>query len=192
MKRLGLFLMTIAMTAFSSMQAQNVENSTLKNTEMPYKNSIGVSLQSLNGFAFKTFCTNHFAIQADLGTKFTIGASRDFDYTIEFVSTVEAAVNFMAEANLFKGLYGFIGGGTSLGYCWNLGNWASISDNYSGWVYYDFVKYGANALFGLEYKLNIPLTIQLDFRPGYGMLIDARHLVSYFDWAINAGVRYTF
>lgn len=179
--------MAIAIMSCASLQAQNVESNAQKNTKMPYKNSIGVSLQSLNGIAYKTFCTDHFAIQADLGLKFTIGASRDFAYTIEFIQTVEAAVDFMAEANLFKGLYGFIGAGPSLGYCWNLGR--EYQDHYE---YYDFAKVGASALFGLEYKLNIPLTIQLDFRPGYGLLFGDDYLVSYFDWAFNAGVRYTF
>ncbi len=180
------------MTAFTALQAQNVEESTPENTKMPYKNSIGVSLQSLNGFAFKTFCTDHFAIQADLGAKFTIGASREFEYGLDFVSTAEAAVNFMAEAKLFKGLYGFIGGGPNLGYCWNFGEWTSQDELNRSWTYHDLGKFGASAIFGLEYKLNIPLTIQLDFRPGYGMLFGQYGTISYFDWAINGGVRYTF
>ena len=58
-------------------------------------------------------------------------------------------------------------------------------------------KFGINAILGLEYKLDIPLTLQLDFRPGYGMLFTDEYFYgpdvwNYFDWSLNAGVRYTF
>ena len=70
-------------------------------------------------------------------------------------------------------------------------------------------KFGINAILGLEYKLNIPLTLQLDFRPGYGLAFYGEDYIdydvhgnesksrvhcaiNYFDWSVNAGVRYKF
>lgn len=156
------------------------------NAQAPYKHSIGGTVGSMEAFSYKTFIGDHFAFQIDAGYKLTLGASKDFNLTIY---DVEANPNFMYEGNFTKGLYGFIGGGVSLGYCWNLG----------GWDYYNYYsrhhglgKFGVNAIMGLEYKFNIPLTLQFDFRPGYGLLFDDDPVWNYFDWGLNVGVRYTF
>ena len=48
-------------------------------------------------------------------------------------------------------------------------------------------------MFGLEYKFDIPLTLQLDFRPGYRCVFAANKFADHkFDWGLNFGVRYTF
>ena len=93
--------------------------------------------------------------------------------------TLELNPNFIFEGHFAKGLYGLVGIGGSIGYSWNtlsyqgfFGVWHSRSD---------FGKCGANGIFGLEYKFNAPVALQLDFRPGYGCL-----------FAKNLGVRYTF
>ena len=105
----------------------------------------------------------------------------------------------MYEGNFIAGLYGFAGGGVSLGYSWN--GWYPLYQHHINYYYYthgwDLGKFGINAILGLEYKLNIPLTLQLDFRPGYGMLFGEEYygyanVWNYFDWSLNAGVRYAF
>ncbi|MBO4489002.1 MAG: hypothetical protein J5741_05020 [Bacteroidales bacterium] len=155
--------------------------------QAPYKHSVGATVGNFNAFSYKTFLTNHLALQLDLGYKYTIGANK---YGNMNISTLELNPNLMYEGHFTGGLYGFIGGGVSLGYSWFYGV-------YDVWWFdtsyrYDYGKFGANGILGLEYKFNIPLTLQLDFRPGYGMLFNRDYDLGYFDWSANLGVRYTF
>lgn len=158
--------------------------------QAPYNNSIGVTVGNMQSVSYKTFIGSHFGIQVDLGTKITRGAGRHWEMDIW---DLELNPNFMYEGHFTKGLYGFIGGGVSLGYCWNV--WHHDLD-YAGhhWGAYteDSGKFGVNAIMGLEYKFNAPVTLQFDFRPGYGLLFDTDWHRSYFDWGLNLGVRYTF
>ena len=70
-------------------------------------------------------------------------------------------------------MYWFAGGGLSLG----------------GWAGYG--KFGVNAIGGIEYKFNIPLTIQADLRPGFGLAFGYGGSFPYFDWGLCFGIRYT-
>lgn len=75
----------------------------------------------------------------------------------------------------------------------------------------DFGKFGINAIAGLELALtDAPITIGLDFRPGYGLMFSGKETIerefayigtetssytntySFFDWTLAATVRYTF
>ncbi|MCQ2284231.1 MAG: hypothetical protein MJZ57_04960 [Bacteroidales bacterium] len=100
----------------------------------------------------------------------------------------ELNANFMYEGNFTKGLYGFVGGGVSMGYNWNFASWDYWGGNYHS----DLGKFGLNAILGLEYKISAPVTFQWDFRPGYGCLFAEHVDIHYFDWSVNLGVRYTF
>ena len=159
--------------------------------QAPYKHSIGATVGSMQAFSYKTFVTDHFAIQVDLGTKITHTDGENVRGIN--IWDLELNPNFMYEGNFVSGLYGFAGGGVSLGYSWDA--WMPHYHYYShSW---DTGKFGINAILGLEYKLNIPLTLQLDFRPGYGMLFGEEYygnanVWNYFDWSLNAGVRYAF
>lgn len=150
----------------------------------PYKNSIGATVGSIEAFSWKTFPANHFAIQLDLGPRFTIGAFKNFSAN---VFSAEGNLNFMYQGNFTKGLYGFAGAGFSMGYCWNWTYHLGFWNNYN-----HLGKFGANAILGLEYKFNAPVTMQFDFRPGYGMLFNDNSHIGYFDWALCLGVRYAF
>jgi hypothetical protein len=152
------------------------------NAQSPYKEGIGVTLGTTQAFSYKAFLSNHFAIQADLGTKYC------YVYGSHLWS-VEIAPNFMYEGRLCKGLYGLVGLGGSIGY-----NWQDV-------LYIDYYyrvsrhncKAGANGFFGLEYKFDIPLALQLDFRPGYRCVFVTHKFSDHkFDWGLNFGVRYTF
>lgn len=162
------------------------------NAQAPYKNGIGVSVGNMQALTFKTFGGNHFAFQVDLGTKYITTDGRFKNLDLEGVDfwTLELNPNFMFEGRLTGGLYGLVGLGASIGYCWNtiqyqgiLGVWHTRSD---------FGKCGANGIFGLEYKFKAPLALQFDFRPGYGCLFAEHYDAHYFDWSVNLGVRYTF
>ena len=44
--------------------------------QAPYKHSIGVTAGNFEALSYKTFFTNHLALQLDLGYKYTVGATR--------------------------------------------------------------------------------------------------------------------
>ncbi|MBQ4356107.1 MAG: hypothetical protein II757_05545 [Bacteroidales bacterium] len=160
------------------------------NAQAPYRHSIGATVGNMQAFCYKTFPTSNFAIQIDAGEKFTVGAghTRGWGGWSSTFGTVGANVNFLYEPNATGGLYWFIGGGPSLGY-W----WSEVAHGHLYYVHGDWGKFGVNAMGGLEYKFNIPLALQFDFRPGYGLMFDGYdNTISYFDWSVNAGVRYTF
>ena len=166
---------------------------TLK-AQAPYKHSIGATLGSMQAFSYKTFVTDHFAIQIDLGTKILCTDGEGQNHGAKWKAfdfwNLELNPNFLYEGNLVAGLYGFAGGGVSLGYSWDAWNPGVFRFG----EYWDMGKFGVNAMLGLEYKLNIPLTLQFDFRPGYGMFFNdlPNNELNFFDWSVNAGVRYTF
>ncbi len=151
--------------------------SLLQVSHAQYTHSIGATVGSMNGFSYKGVFGS-LGIQADLGLKLTEGAFEHYSWN---VFTVELNPNFMYQANATGGLYWFVGGGFSLGYCFD----------HAGY-YVDLGKFGLNAIGGLEYKFGIPLTLQFDFRPGFGLLFDDYGHAGYFDWGLNLGVRYTF
>ena len=136
------------------------------NAQAPYRHSVGGTVLNFNGFSYKTFLTDNLALSVDAGFKWTVFQGIPL--------TGEVNPNIMYEApTSANGLYWFAGGGLSLG------GWA-------GWG-----KFGVNAIGGVEYKFNIPLTIQADFRPGYGLAFGRGFGYSYFDWGLCLGVRYT-
>ncbi len=143
-----------------------------------YTHSIGATVGSMNGFSYKGVFGS-LGVQVDLGLKLTEGA---FDRYSARVFDLEINPNLMYQANATGGLYWFVGGGFSLGYVFD----------YAGWRTEDCGKFGLNAIGGLEYKFGIPLTLQFDFRPGFGLLFDDYGHAGYFDWGLNLGVRYTF
>ena len=51
-------------------------------------------------------------------------------------------------------------------------------------------KLGVNAIGGVEYRFRFPLTLQADFRPGFGLLFNNHYNVTYFDWGLFVGARY--
>ena len=81
--------------------------------QAPYKHSIGGTIGSMQAFSYKTFVTDHFAIQVDLGTKITPPDGEDIRGIT--IWDLELTPNFMYEGNFVAGLYGFAGGGVSLG-----------------------------------------------------------------------------
>lgn len=173
------------------------------NAQAPYKEGIGVTFGTTHAFSYKAFPCNHFAIQVDLGSKYC------YVYGSHLWS-VEVAPNFMYEGRLVNGLYGFVGLGGSIGYNWQPFTYViglepgdpgydplydpnNPNQNSVTRVSKQNCKAGANGMFGLEYKFDIPLALQFDFRPGYRCVFAVNKFADHkFDWGLNFGVRYTF
>ena len=161
------------------------------NAQAPYKHSVGVTVGSTQALTFKTFPTDHFAIQLDLGAKY------NYNYIAGYGSScwsMELAPSFVYEGHFVKGLYGFIGGGVSLGFSFYPPVSYYVPRTPEMQTREIMGKFGAHGMAGLEYKFNFPLTLQLDVRPGYRFLFNNEFAVDHtFDWGmVNIGARYTF
>lgn len=86
----------------------------------------------------------------------------------------------MYQGNITGNLYAFGGAGLTLGEINNYSSNACIGG-----------KFGVNAIMGLEYQLPAPLTLGLDFRPGYGLFFDQDYNINAFDWKLVVALRYT-
>lgn len=185
MKKISVILLSLVMGMMLTVNAQ-----------APYRHGIGATLGTMEAFSYKTFLTENLALSVDAGFKWTTSPATFVEspgaYTWKYhvtPMTIEVNPNFMYEAAIgSKGLHWLVGGGISLGYSWytNNGNYYDYGRNTRV-----FGKFGINAIGGIEYKFNIPLTLQADFRPGYGLLFREHLAVSYFDWAVCVGLRYT-
>lgn len=158
--------------------------------QAPYKHSIGVTVGSMQAISYKTFPTDHFAIQLDLGTKYNYSVIAGFGSTHW---SMELAPSFIYEGHFVKGLYGLVGGGFSLGFTWYPPVSYYIASSPDMQIHKIMGKGGAHGIIGLEYKFNIPLTLQLDFRPGYFFQFNHEFIGDHtFEWGlVNLGVRYT-
>lgn len=141
--------------------------------QAPYIHSIGIITGTTNGASYKTFALgDRLALQADLGIK--LGMKNSWNFW-----SLDLTPNIMHQREISNiRLYWFAGCGFSLGYV------------FSETV--DYGRFGVNAIGGLEYKFNIPLSLQFDFRPGYGLVFREHYNGSYFDWSLNLSARYTF
>ena len=189
MKKISVILLSLVMGMMLTVNAQ-----------APYRHSIGVTLGNMEAFSYKTFLTEKFALSVDAGFKWTVSSAHLYYKPLHYKwrgtvwpLSIEVNPNFMYEAAAGpKGLHWFAGGGISAGY-----SWSAIYHNYYNSYYYDhtyntFGKIGLNAIGGVEYKFNFPLTLQADFRPGFGVLFNGDNSISYFDWSLCVGARYTF
>lgn len=165
------------------------------NAQGNYKQSIGLMAGNFSGVSYKLL-HKKLAFQCDIGWKYMFASHRyasSIVYYEEFKEasfyTFEINPNIMFQKN-FKNQpsFIFIGMGGSLGYG------KEISDYYgrdSG------PKWGFNIIFGVEYQFKIPLTVQLDFRPGFGKFM-AKYTgqgtinkdYAYYDWSFGLSVRY--
>ena len=125
----------------------------------------------------------------------------DFNYQWESYGyfttpyTLEFDVNFVHQDHFVAGLYGLAGGGLSLGWHFRNSYPYYLYESYtSQWPRYrqGNGKAGVNLIFGLEYVFEVPIALQVDFRPGYGLLFAPGYIAHYFDWGLNLGFRYAF
>lgn len=174
------FLIVLFLVSGLSLQAQS-----------PYRHSIGGVGCTMWGVSYKTFLSDHVALSLDFGNQFVQTGGEDWPQVDVF--SIELNPNLMYEFSSNSRLHSLIGAGITLGYNWEMGIWHIW---YSGGTRDDYkylgngMKAGANVIAGLEYIFKIPLAVQLDFRPGYGVFIKDNVRWHHFDWNVCLSVRY--
>ena len=185
-----------------------------KDVTKPYRSSFGLVAGSMNGLSLKVFPSTKFAVIMELGVKVTAASGTQLyemynwnnyynNFTYQWESygyfttpyTLEFDVNFVHQDHFVAGLYGLAGGGLSLGWHFRNSYPYYLYESYtSQWPRYrqGNGKAGVNLIFGLEYIFEIPIALQVDFRPGYGLLFASGYTAHYFDWGLNLGFRYAF
>ena len=192
-----------------------------------YTHSVGIAVGSSYGLAYKYFFKDNWALKVDITDNIYKGSwdantmFTDFDFNPNVV--------YQMPIKTFKTcrLDFFVGGGTTLGFgdpyldSYFSNNTDGIfSHNCVEHRWYDIDRHctgmpfiwGLNGILGLELNLAIPMTIELDFRPGYGLFsfnewdeCDCynkghcdftvpihRTNESFFDWSLNATISYKF
>lgn len=184
-----------------------------------YTHSIGIAVGSSYGLAYKYFFKDNWALKVDATCNALKGSLLDADGGYSFFSDFDFNPNVMYHKQIktFKTykLDFFAGGGTTVGYAYaykdlyqaytcQCGN---HSTTYGGSG--DTFVWGLNSILGLEINLTIPMTIEFDFRPGYGLfagyikddcnsyscsnIIYHKYIQhSFFDWSVNMTINYKF
>ena len=184
-----------------------------KVTSKPYKKSFGIVAGNLLGLSYKYVSPyKKFAYQMDLGGRYISADDNGYnDYQYgDFISyfsawSLEMNQNFLCQGHIKRWddycLDAFFGGGFSFGGVFGGYDYTQKYDSRYGYYedYYKNIglKFGINAMLGMEFMFErIPLTLQLDFRPGYGLYVDFGEAYSlypaFFDYAVTASVRYTW
>ncbi len=178
-----------------------------KVTSKPYKKSLGIVAGNLLGLSYKYVSPyKKFAYQMDLGGRYIHGDDNEFnnnDFESYFYAwSLEMNHNFLFQGHIKRWddycLDVFLGGGFSFG-----GVFGGYDYTYDKYEYNELghyknlgIKAGLNAMLGMEFMFErIPLTLQLDFRPGYGLYCNfetGNLYPAFFDYAIAASVRYTW
>jgi hypothetical protein len=177
--------------------AQEKGKSKVQVDKVPYKMAIGINALSTEAVSFKMFLSPKLTFQVELGYKWTVTSVRTsiYDYYSGYsynyrgsgyIGTLELNPNLFYQQAIkdwkFARLDWLAGGGVSIGYAFGSRG-----------------KFGINAGGGAELIFHkIPLAVQMDFRPGYGMLFGRgaqyfysdKKVFSYFDWGLNISARY--
>jgi hypothetical protein len=192
-----------------------------------YTHSVGIAVGSSFGLAYKYFFKDNWALKVDITDNafkghwdaYTIFTNFDFNPNVVYQMPIKTFKTCRLDF--------FVGGGTTLGFGYlYLDSYTSYdTDEISShncvddWWYIDRYSgmsfiWGLNGILGLELNLAIPMTIELDFRPGYGLFsfyecgeCDGydyykghcdftvpihRTNESFFDWSANVTISYKF
>ncbi len=151
------------------------------NAQKPYNHSVGGIGGNFFGLTYKTYLLDDLALGTDFGVKLVYTNGEGFGGSD--IMTLEVNPNVMYAKKTKDNLHWLFGGGISLGYNFLSEQFQPVTAG----------KFGFNALAGIEYKFNIPLVLQADIRPGYGMrFIANQDTWHFFDWGVCVSVRYVF
>lgn len=158
-----------------------------------HKHSVGINVGWVDGLSLKFNLRSNVYLQADLGLALGVrplyfvngffGPLLDVGYGGQI--QVYAEDRFPKKTNAFWMLGGGVGYSKCLG---------TIPENWDS-------KFGIHVLLGVEWKFDIPLSLQLDFRPGCSAMIPitnkSNHLSFdntwfFVDYAFVFSVRYNF
>ena len=147
-----------------------------------YTHSVGIAVGSSYGLAYKYFFKDNWALKVDATANIYKGIGGglegmggevpfgNFDFNPNVVYYKQLKTFRTCKLDFFAG------GGTTFGYDWFQKRWYSthrcIDGRYKSEIMVDDVDsfvWGLNGVLGLEINLAIPMTIEFDFRPGYGL-----------------------
>ena len=177
------------------MSAQNGTDNKVVNN---YKHSVGLNIGWLDGLSMKFNVGENLYLQTDIGGSFH---ANPLCFIHDALGGPVIYTDLGVQLNVFyenrfpkrSNAYWIVGGGMSFGKdCTE----SIKSPNY---------KTGADVMLGIEWKFNIPLSIQLDTRQGYGVIFaptkvanDNKDLLysknpwQFYDYSFVFSVRYCF
>lgn len=196
MKKHVLALLIFGVLAGTSVQSygQGADTSNVHN----YKHSVGINVGWLDGLSLRFNIGKNIHLQTDFG--FAFHANPLYFIHEAFggpflYADMGFQVNVLYE-NKFpnsNNTFWIAGGGLSFG--------KECTESFKS----PYLKTGAKAILGIEWKFDIPLSLQLDTRQGYGVIFaqiksnnENKHLllsnspVHFFDYSFVFSVRYHF
>ncbi len=196
---LVLLLLCVGMTRGQEILPDSSATSKARSTQMDttyspkYKHSVGVNFSMYNGISLKLNLKDNVYLQMDMG--------------------LDGGVSPMMFVHPIFGPLLYIGyGGHVCVYAedlfpkrtntyWIAGGGAGYSGCITSFPEYGGSKVGINAILGIEWKFDIPLSLQLDFRPGCSVLLPPTRKMEYshiedpwfyLDYAFVFSLRYNF
>lgn len=167
----------------------------------PYSHSLGFTLGSDNGLAYKTFLCEHSA---------TTYSAFEVDLFWRPITT-SGSVYYGKEPLMPGAIFNGINHWTlvlnpNYEFCHDFGNdllyyGIGLSAGWARDFHFsdpDYARVGANALIGYEHLFrNANLTLSIDCRPGYACLLNPNDSRGYlnihvFDWSLSLGLHYVF
>ncbi len=128
-----------------------------------YRHSVGANLSWMNGISFKFNLKGNVYLQTDWGMGINTNVLFPVINELYFCPDLGGQVNILYERKFSKtaNTYWIVGGGICGAKDWSKG----LTSPY--W------KTGAKVVLGLEWCFDIPMSIQLDMRHGYGLMFSA-------------------
>lgn len=182
---------------FSGVSAQShIQGADTSNIDT-HKHSVGVNVGWLDGLSLKFNFGNNIYLLTDFGFSFH---ANPFFFIHETFGGPWLYADFGVQLNLIyenrfsnsRNTFWFAGGGVSFG--------KECTESFKS----PYMKTGVKVMLGIEWKLDIPLSLQLDTRQGYGVIFTQtnndveKHLIlsngsmHFFDYSFVFSVRYHF
>lgn len=181
LKNIGLAAMlALTMNVGASAQSDNINMQKSNEATPAYKHSVGLSLGMFNGLSMKNYLADHVYFQTDVGLSY-IG----LPFSLIMTSTpligysdlgVRLGVMYEKQFQKHPANFWFVGGGIDFG--------KDLVDDPEVFSSIWPMKIGIHGIAGFEWTFKIPLSLQLDIRPGYGILLVSNNFMTSNDWFV--------
>jgi len=163
------------------------------------KHSLGLNIGWLDGLSLKFNMWNNLFIQTDIGVSCQ---ANPFCFIHESFGGPFLYTDLGVQLNVFyEKLFP-----NSCNAYWLAGGGIHIGKECTESIKSPYFKTGAKIMLGIEWKFNIPLSLQLDTRQGYGVIfaidnksfeskhlfLSTKHPIHFFDYSFVFSIRYHF